>query len=596
MSQNNQQTRPHESRQTPSAEDHSNGFPLSTMRHSTAHVMAHAVKDLWPEVKVAMGPAIEDGFYYDFEKETPFTPEDFEKIEARMAEIVREARPFEYAVIDRERGRELFRDQPYKLEILEEIPDTETLSTYTEGDFVDLCRGPHVDNAGQVKAFKLLSIAGAYFKGDAKRPMLQRLYGTAWETQEELDAYLERLEEARKRDHKRLGKELELFTIIPEIGPGLPVWLPKGATVRRILEDYILDQERRHGYDHVYTPHLANLELYKTSGHWQHYQDGMFPPMVFDNEEVVLRPMNCPHHFMMYKQKTHSYRELPIRIAELGTMYRYEQSGELTGLSRVRSMTLNDAHIFCRPEQIKDEVKRVLRLIEEAYAKLGFVNYWYRLSLGDVDDTEKYVANTEMWAHSERVLGEVLDELGVEYRAMKGEAAFYGPKIDVQVPNVLGKDETISTIQLDFHMPERFELEYIGEDSHPHRPVVIHRGVISTMERITAFLIERYAGAFPLWLAPVQAIILPIADRHKEYGERVESELAAAGFRVKLDVRNEKTGYKIREAQLQKIPYMLIVGDREAEAGAVSVRSREEGDLGARDLKQLVADMQKELA
>lgn len=596
MSQNNQQTRPHESRQTPSAEDHSNGFPLSTMRHSTAHVMAHAVKDLWPEVKVAMGPAIEDGFYYDFEKETPFTPEDFEKIEARMAEIVREARPFEYAVIDRERGRELFRDQPYKLEILEEIPDTETLSTYTEGDFVDLCRGPHVDNASQVKAFKLLSIAGAYFKGDAKRPMLQRLYGTAWETQEELDAYLERLEEARKRDHKRLGKELELFTIIPEIGPGLPVWLPKGATVRRILEDYILDQERRHGYDHVYTPHLANLELYKTSGHWQHYQDGMFPPMVFDNEEVVLRPMNCPHHFMMYKQKTHSYRELPIRIAELGTMYRYEQSGELTGLSRVRSMTLNDAHIFCRPEQIKDEVKRVLRLIEEAYAKLGFVNYWYRLSLGDVDDTEKYVANTEMWAHSERVLGEVLDELGVEYRAMKGEAAFYGPKIDVQVPNVLGKDETISTIQLDFHMPERFELEYIGEDSHPHRPVVIHRGVISTMERITAFLIERYAGAFPLWLAPVQAIILPIADRHKEYGERVESELAAAGFRVKLDVRNEKTGYKIREAQLQKIPYMLIVGDREAEAGAVSVRSREEGDLGARDLKQLVADMQKELA
>ncbi|MCC6485428.1 MAG: threonine--tRNA ligase, partial [Armatimonadetes bacterium] len=500
MSQNNQQVRPQESHQTPSTDDHSNGFPLSTVRHSTAHVMAHAVRDLWPEVKIAMGPAIEDGFYYDFEKDEPFTPEDFEKIEDRMAQIVREGRPFEYRVIDKEEGRQMFHDQPYKLEILEDIADGETLSTYTEGDFVDLCRGPHVDNAGQVKAFKLLSIAGAYFKGDSKRPMLQRLYGTAWDTQEELEAYLERLEEARKRDHKRLGKELELFTIIPEIGPGLPVWLPKGATVRRILEEYILDQERRHGYEHVYTPHLANLELYKTSGHWQHYQEGMFPPMVFDHEEVVLRPMNCPHHFIMYKQRVHSYRELPIRIAELGTMYRYEQSGELTGLSRVRSMTLNDAHIFCRPEQIKEEVKRVLRLIQEAYVKLGFVDYWYRLSLGDPEDTEKYVDNPEMWAQSERVLGEVLDELGVEYRAMKGEAAFYGPKIDVQVPNVLGKDETISTIQLDFHMPERFELEYIGEDSHPHRPVVIHRGVISTMERITAFLIERYAGAFPLWL------------------------------------------------------------------------------------------------
>ncbi|MEI6913591.1 MAG: threonine--tRNA ligase [Armatimonadota bacterium] len=571
------------------------GYPLSTMRHSAAHVMAHAVQDLWPGVKIAMGPPIDDGFYYDFDKDEPFSPEDFEKIEARMKQIVKEARPFEYRIISKEEGAEVFKGQPYKLEILQDIPDGDPVTTYSEGDFTDLCRGPHVNNAGEVKAFKLLSIAGAYFKGDAKRPMLQRLYATAWESKEDLQAYLERLEEARKRDHKRLGKELELFTIIPEIGPGLPVWLPKGATVRRILEEYILGQERKHGYDHVYTPIIANLELYKTSGHWQHYHESMFPPMQFDNEQVVLRPMNCPHHFMMYKQKVHSYRELPIRIAELGNMFRYEQSGELTGLSRVRSMTLNDAHIFCRPEQIKDEVKGVLLLIEEAYQKLGFTDYWYRLSLGDREDTEKYVENPEMWETSERELAEVLDELGVEYKAMKGEAAFYGPKIDVQVPNVMGKDETISTIQLDFHMPDRFELEYVGEDSQPHRPVCIHRGVISTMERIMAFLIERYAGAFPLWLAPVQAIVLPIADRHKEYGQTVTDQLNAEGFRVKLDTRNEKTGYKIREAQMQKIPYMLIVGDREQESEGVSIRSREAGDLGAKPVTEFIGQLRDEL-
>lgn len=572
-----------------------NEFPLETLRHSTAHVMAHAVQDLWPDVKIAMGPAIEDGFYYDFDKPEPFTPEDFDKIEKRMKEIVKEGRPFECEVIDRTRGEELFSGQPYKLEILQDIPDGEKVSIYREGDFVDLCRGPHVENTRQIRAFKLLSIAGAYFKGDSKRPMLQRLYGTAWRSKDELKAYLERLEEARKRDHKRLGRELELFTIIPEIGAGLPIWLPKGATVRRILEDYIVAQERRAGYQHVYTPHIANLDLYKQSGHWEHYQEGMFPPMMFENEQVVLRPMNCPHHFMMYSQRVHSYRELPIRIAELGTMYRYEQSGELTGLSRVRTMTLNDAHIFCRPEQIKEEVKTVFHLIEEAYQKLGFTDYWYRLSLGDRDDTEKYVNNPEMWEHSEKVLAETLDELGVDYKAMKGEAAFYGPKIDVQVPNVMGKDETISTIQLDFHMPERFNLEYIGEDSQPHRPVVIHRGVISTMERIVAFLIERYAGAFPMWLAPVQAVVLPIADRHKEYGEQVTRRLQDAGFRVNLDARNEKTGYKIREAQLQKVPYMLIVGDREVEAGEVSVRSRDEGDLGSEGLEAFVERMRPQL-
>lgn len=565
--------------------------PLSTLRHSAAHVMAHAVKEIWPEVKIAIGPAIEDGFYYDFDKGEPFTAADLEEIEKRMAEIVKAGRPFEYAEVSREEARSLFGEQPYKLEILEEFPEGEKITTYTEGDFVDLCRGPHVQDAGKIGAFKLLSVAGAYWRGDSSRPMLQRIYGTAFETREELEQYLERVEEARKRDHKRLGRELELFTIIPEIGAGLPVWLPKGATVRRVLEEYILKRERAAGYQHVYTPHLASKRLYKLTGHWKHYKASMFPPMKFDNERLVLRPMNCPHHFMMYKQTVHSYRELPIRIAELGTMYRYEQSGELTGLSRVRAMTLNDAHIFLRPEQIQEEVTGVLDLIREAYEKLGFEEYWYRLSLRDPSDRKKYVNNDEMWELAEAVLTKTLDEAGIEYEAARGEAAFYGPKIDVQVPNVMGKDETISTIQLDFHMPERLKLEYVGEDNQPHRPVVIHRGIISTMERIMAFLIERYAGAFPLWLAPVQAVVLPIADRHAAYGEQVLQRLEEAGFRARLDARNEKTGYKIREAQLQKVPYMLIVGDREAESDSVSVRSRDDGDLGARPLADFIGEL-----
>ena len=569
--------------------------PLSTLRHSAAHVMAHAVQELWPGVKIAIGPAIEDGFYYDFDKGEPFTTADLEAIENRMREIVEARHPFERTEVSREEARSLFEGQPYKIELIDDLPDGEQITTYTDGSFVDLCRGPHVSNTGEVKVFKLLSVAGAYWRGDSSRPMLQRIYGTAFETQEELEQYLERVEEARKRDHKRLGRELELFAIIPEIGAGLPVWLPKGATVRRVLEDYIVKREVAAGYQHVYTPHLGSQRLYEISGHWEHYQDGMYPPMEFDNERLVLRPMNCPHHFMMYRQSVHSYRELPIRLAELGMMYRYELSGELTGLSRVRAMTLNDAHIFCRPEQIQDEVRGVLDLIDEAYKKLGFEEYWYRLSLRDSSDTEKYASNDEMWDLAEDVLSKTLDEVGIEYETARGEAAFYGPKIDVQVPNVMGKDETISTIQLDFHLPERFELEYIGEDNKPHRPVVSHRGVISTMERIVAFRIERYAGAFPLWLAPVQAVVLPIADRHAGYGEKVTERLKAAGFRANLDSRNEKTGCKIRTAQLQKIPYMLIVGDREAESESVSIRSRDEGDLGAKPLSEFIAENQDRL-
>jgi threonyl-tRNA synthetase len=564
-------------RKSPAVDD------LYRLRHSAAHVLAQSVLHLFPETKLAIGPPTEDGFYYDFDRPTPFTPEDLEAIEKEMAESIAADDPFLCREVTREEALAFFRerDQRYKIELIEEVPEGEPLTFYVNGDFIDFCRGPHVERTGRIAAYKLLNVAGAYWRGSEKNPQLQRIYGTAFFSKEDLDDFLQRLEEARKRDHRRLGRELELFAIIPEIGAGLPIWLPKGATVRHLLEEYILERERQAGYRHVYTPHLAKVDLYKTSGHWFHYRDGMFPPLELEHDQLVLRPMNCPHHFMIYKQKVHSYRELPIRIGEMGTMYRYEQSGELAGLARVRTMTLNDAHIFCRPEQIKQEVTGAIRLIQEAYKRLDLREYWYRLSLRDPENKEKYHPDDAMWEMAERTLRETLDEMDLPYEAMTGEAAFYGPKVDVQVPNVMGKDETVSTVQLDFLMPERFELEYIGEDGAKHRPVVIHRGVLSTMERMVAFLIERYAGAFPLWLAPVQMRLLPIADRHQEYCHRVAEGLMAAGFRVEVDDRNEKVGYKIREAQLQKIPYMLVVGDKEIEANAVAVRSREQGDLGA---------------
>jgi threonyl-tRNA synthetase len=421
--------------------------------------------------------------------------------------------------------------------------------------------------------------------------MLQRIYGTAWPTQEELDAYLERLEEARRRDHRRIGKELELFMNSDEIGAGLPLWLPKGATVRRLLENYIVGVETAQGYQHVYTPHLAKVDLYKTSGHWEHYQDSMYPPMEMESgEQLVLRPMNCPHHIQVYRAKMHSYRDLPIRIAELGTMYRFEKSGELSGLSRVRAMTLNDAHIFCTPEQMLPEFINVVKLIEETYQVMGLKQYSYRLSLRDPNDKVKFVDNEAMWQQSEAALRQALDQLGVEYSIGIGDAAFYGPKLDVQVANVLGKEETLSTVQLDFTLPERFNLEYIGEDNQPHRPVMIHRGVLSTMERIMAFLIENYAGSFPLWLAPVQAVVIPIADKHLDYAQRVADRLKSAGLRVEVDRRGERMNAKVRDAQLQKVPYMLVVGDKEAEAGAVSLRLRTNENLGAIPLEDFVAE------
>jgi threonyl-tRNA synthetase len=569
--------------------------PIQRMRHSAAHVLAEAVQDLFPGAKFAIGPAIEDGFYYDMELPRAVTPEDLPAIEERMRASVEADYPFVHDEWPREKALAYFRehDQPYKVELIEDLPG-ETVGIEVQGPFLDLCRGQHVESTSKIGPFKLMRVAGAYWRGDEKRPMLQRIYGTAWNSQEELDAYLERLEEAKRRDHRKIGKDLELFMNSEEVGAGLPLWLPRGATVRRLLEEYILGVERAAGYQHVYTPHLAKLDLYKTSGHWEHYHDSMYPPMEMESgEELVLRPMNCPHHIQIYRSKMRSYRDLPIRIAELGTMYRLEKSGELAGLSRVRAMTLNDAHIFCTPEQMLPEFIKVVRMIQEAYKVMGFKEYSYRLSLRDPNDTVKFVDNETMWQQSEAALRQALDQLGLEYSIGVGDAAFYGPKLDVQVANVLGKDETISTIQLDFTLPERFELEYIGEDGQPHRPVMIHRGVLSTMERFMAFLIENYAGNFPVWLAPVQAVVIPIADRHIAYAEQVAERLRQAELRVEVDSRAERMNAKVRDAQLQKVPYMLVVGDKEAEADAVSLRLRTNENLGAVPLADFLAQASK---
>jgi threonyl-tRNA synthetase len=483
-----------------------------------------------------------------------------------------------------------------KLELINDIPEGETISIYEQGEFFDLCRGVHVPSTGKIKEFKLLNISGAYWRGDSNNKMLQRIYGTAFFKKEDLDEYLRQLQEAKERDHRKLGKELELFMTSQKVGQGLPLWLPKGATIRRIIERYIVDKEIELGYQHVYTPVLGSVELYKTSGHWDHYKDNMFPPMEMDNEQLVLRPMNCPHHMMIYKNKIHSYRELPIRIAELGTMHRYEMSGALSGLQRVRGMTLNDAHIFVRPDQIKDEFKRVVNLILEVYKDFGLDEYSFRLSYRDPHDKEKYYDDDEMWEKAQNMLREAMDELGLEYYEAEGEAAFYGPKLDVQVRTALGKDETLSTVQLDFLLPERFDLTYIGEDGKPHRPVVIHRGVVSTMERFVAFLIEEYKGAFPTWLAPVQVEVIPVSPAaHLDYAYKVKEALQSQGFRVEVDERDEKIGYKIREAQIQKIPYMLVVGDKEMTENTINVRKYGEQKSETMSLDDFIAALKAEV-
>lgn len=560
---------------------------LSRMRHSAAHVMAHAVKDLWPEVQIAIGPAIEDGFYYDFDKPEPFTPEDLEKIEARMREIVKQAKPFVYNEVTREQARKLFEDQPYKIEILQEIPDGEKVSTYTEGDFTDLCRGPHVPDAGHVKAFKLLSLAGAYWRGDSSKRMLQRIYGTAFETEEELEAYLHRLEEAEKRDHRKLGRELDLFSIQDEAGPGLVLWHPKGALVRKLVEDHWRNAHLKGGYDLVYTPHIARQNLWEVSGHLDFYSESMYKPMDVDGSSYLIKPMNCPFHLLIYKSKLHSYRDLPIRMAELGTVYRYEASGVLHGLMRVRGFTQDDAHIICSPDQLEYETTRVLDFVVSMLRDFGFTDFEVYLST----KPDKFVGTDDGWEKATQALRKSLDARGMAYDIDEGGGAFYGPKIDIKIKDAIGRVWQCSTIQVDFNEPERFDITYIDHDNQQVRPIMIHRALLGSLERFLGVLIEHYAGAFPLWLAPVQAIVLPIADRHVDYGEKVRAELEAAGIRTRLDLRNEKTGYKIREAQLQKIPYMLIVGDREMEAAAVSVRSRDEGDLGAKPMSEFVQEL-----
>lgn len=567
---------------------------LTVMRHSAAHLMAQALRRLYPNIKLGIGPVIENGFYYDVDNgDQPITEEDLPKIEAEMKKIVSENLPITRHVCSREEAAEKFADDPYKVELIAELPEGETITYYEQGEFSDLCRGVHVPSTAKIPVFKLLSLAGAYWRGDSNNKMMQRIYGTAFFDEKSLKAYLKMREEAKARDHRKLGKELDLFTISQEVGSGLPIWLPKGSTIRRVLERYIIDKELSLGYQHVYTPVLANVNLYKTSGHWDHYKDDMFPPMdMGDGEQLVLRPMNCPHHMEVYKQDIHSYRELPIRIAELGMMHRYEKSGALSGLQRVREMTLNDAHIFVRPDQIQEEFTRVLQLILEVYKDFNITDYRFRLSYRDPENTEKYFDDDEMWEKAQTMLKAAMDDMELDYFEAEGEAAFYGPKLDVQVKTAMGTEETLSTIQLDFLLPERFDLTYVGEDGeNSHRPVVIHRGVISTMERFTAYLIEEYKGAFPTWLAPTQVEVIPVNNEaHADYAYQVKNALVP--YRVEVDERNEKLGYKIRSAQTQKIPYQVVVGDEEAANGSVNVRrygQKEQVSMSLDEFKALLA-------
>ena len=565
--------------------------------HTTSHIMAQAIKRLYGDVKLTIGPAIENGFYYDFDTEKHFSEEDFEKIEEEMKKIIKEDLPIERYSLSREEAIKFMKenDEPYKVELIEELPEGEEISFYKQGEFVDLCAGPHLMSTGKVKVVKLLSASGAYWRGNENNKMLQRVYGISFPKKSQLEDYLNLLQEAKERDHRKIGKELDLFMTHELVGSGLPMYLPDGATIRRILERYIQDKEIELGYKHVYTPSLANVELYKTSGHWDHYKEDMFPVMKMDNEEMVLRPMNCPHHMLIYKNKLHSYRDLPIRIGELAHDFRYEASGSVCGLERVREMCQNDAHLFVTPEQIQSEISEVVKLILAVYEDFGFENYSFRLSLRDKNDKHKYFDDDEMWESAESQLRDTLKALNLDFYEAEGEAAFYGPKLDVQIKSALGHDVTISTCQLDFLLPERFKLTYIGEDGKEHRPVVIHRAILGSSDRFMAFLIEETKGALPLWLAPTQAKILPISDAQLEYAREIEKEYRKAGIRIEVDDRNEKIGYKIREAQLQKIPYMLVVGDKEIEANAVAVRSRKEGDLGQVNKEEFLERMQEEI-
>ena len=561
---------------------------LITLRHSAAHIMAQAVKELYPEVKLGIGPAIEDGFYYDFDRAEGFAPEDLEKIEARMRKIVKANLPFVRREVTREEAEKIFAGDQYKLELIHDIEDP-VLTVYEQGDFVDLCRGPHVASTGEVKAFKLLSVAGAYWRGSEKNPMLQRIYGTAFPTQQELDDYLVRLEEARKRDHRKLGKGLDLFSFHEE-GPGFPFWHPKGMIVLNELLDYWRRLHRERGYSEVRTPAILSEELWHRSGHWDTYRENMYFVNI-DEQTYAVKPMNCPGLILIYKNDLRSYRDLPMKFAELGHVHRHEKSGVLHGLFRVRAFTQDDAHVFCTPDQIQAEIIDNIDLIQTIYAKFGFTEYRIELSTRP----EKSIGTDEMWETAETALQEALKAKEIEYAINPGDGAFYGPKIDFHVTDSMKRSWQLGTIQLDFSMPDRFECEYIGDDGKPHRPVMIHRAALGSIERFMGIIIEEYAGAFPLWLAPTQIVMLPIADRHLEYTNQAAERLQSEGFRVHVDARNEKTGFKIREAQVQKIPYMLVVGDREAESGSISVRQREAGDLGAMPVDDFIARLKNEL-
>jgi threonyl-tRNA synthetase len=569
---------------------------LETLRHSTAHLMAQAVCELFPGTKLAIGPPIEDGFYYDVDPPQPITGEDLPRIEERMREIAARDLPIERIELPRIDALKLVRElgQDYKVQIIEEIPEEETISFYRQGDFIDLCRGPHVERTSQIKHFKLLSIAGAYWRGDARNKMLTRLYGTAWFTEEELQDYLQRMEEAKRRDHRKLGRELGIFLISPEVGSGLPLWLPKGAILRDTLETFLKKEQLKRGYLPVVTPHIGKLDLYKTSGHWYKYQESMFHPIQVEDEEYMLKPMNCPHHIQIYKSETRSYRDLPLRLAEFGTVYRYEQSGELGGLTRVRGFTVDDSHIFVTPDQLEDEFKNVVELVLYVFERLGLEEYHARVGLRD-PKSDKYVGSDEAWEQAQQAILQAVQHMGIQYTVAEGEAAFYGPKLDFLAKDCLGRMWQLGTVQVDYTLPERFDLEYIGPDGQPHRPVMIHRAPFGSLERLIGILIEHYAGAFPLWLAPVQVIVLPIADRHVPYAQQIRQRLEEEGFRVEVDARNEKTGFKVREAELQKIPYMLVVGDRDMTNQTVSVRKRSAGDQGAMTLDAFIARLREEM-
>ena len=564
-----------------------------TYWHTCSHIMAQAVKRLWPEVKLAIGPSIKEGWYYDMDAPFAFTPEHMEKIEAEMRKICKEKLKLERFELPREEAVKFMEEkgEPYKVELIQDLPEDAHISFYKQGEFTDLCAGPHLDSTGRVKgnAIKLLACNAAYWRGDSNRETLQRIYGIAFPKKEELDAYLERIEEAKRRDHRKLGRELGLFMTDELVGRGLPMFLPKGYTVWRILENYIRDKELKLGYQHVLTPCVGTVELYKTSGHWDHYKQNMFPAMEVDDEVYVLRPMNCPHHMRIYANQPHSYRNLPVRIGEIAHDFRYEASGTLKGIERGRHFCQNDAHLFVTPEQIKDEFSKVCDLIFETYKDFGITDYRCVLSLRDPADKEKYHDDDEMWNTAENALREVLNELGIHYTEEIGEAAFYGPKLDVNVKPAVGAEYTLSTCQLDFCLPAKFHLTYIDSNGEEKTPVVLHRAILGSLDRFMAYLIEETMGAFPTWLAPVQAKFLPVTDRANEYCEKVAAQLEEQGFRTEVDYRNEKIGRKIRDAQTEKVPYMVIVGDRDMENGTVSPRHRADGDLGAMSVDEFSA-------